>query len=276
MNAHLKILISLIAGVLFCGILMTSCKKDSNTSDDNSGNDDNLFIGTWYSTEYEDVTVDFTSTKWKMEEDGYVYYSGTYTYNGKTATLKVTYSDDGDEIGEKATAKISGKKLTVTDWDGDVFEFSKDNNSGGDDDDDDDNGDVQVRFKKEEPYTVCLAMGVIDIDGNNSITEVWAEHEFGEAAGVSKYYEIPSGVHYPAFVDDEGDIYLCLKSPYTYNFKQGHKYTIVCGDDGTYLTFSVVDDGTFKRGETSSSPANINHKTEHKFSGNIQTSIKKK
>jgi len=270
MNSHLKILVSLIAGVLFCGILMTSCKKDSNNSDDNPGNDDNLFIGTWYSTEYEGVTAEFTASKWKMKENGSLFYGGTYTFNGKTATLKVTESDDGEDIGEKATAKISGDKLTITDWDGDVFAFSKDDDGG-------ETGDgAQVRFKKEESYQSCVAMGVIDIDDDNSITDVWAEHEFGENSGVSKYYGIPSGLHCPAFVDGKGQVYLCLKSPYTYNFKEGHKYTIVCGDDGSYLTFSVIDDGTFKRGETSSSPANINHKTEHKFSGNIQTSIKKK
>jgi hypothetical protein len=31
----------------------------------------------------------------------------------------------------------------------------------------------------------------------------------------------------------------------TYNFQAGHKYTVVCGDDGEYLIFSVTDDGTF-------------------------------
>ena len=208
---------------------------------------DNLFLGTWYSTEYYDVTADFTATKWAIKEDGYAFYSGTYTFNGKTATLTVTDADDDDIIGEKCTAKIVGDILTITDPDGDTMEFSKD-----DDPPPPPPGGAQVRFIKAEAYPEITIMAIDDEE------DELVRHDFGESAGTSPYFDVPAGYLYPnIYYVPDGKWYYCFSDPY--NFKAGHKYSIVCDtDDEDYFVFSVTDDGTFKSGKRTQIPVNSN------------------
>jgi len=101
---------------------------------------------------------------------------------------------------------------------------------------------AQVRFTKEKGYLYATEMAIVDID----ITDVFADYEFGTDSGTSPYYDIPAGSYYPvyyyAFPGSEGWNF-CLDSPYTYYFQGGLKYTVVCSDDGTYLSFYVTYDG---------------------------------
>ncbi|MCL2649466.1 MAG: DUF1566 domain-containing protein [Candidatus Azobacteroides sp.] len=112
---------------------------------------------------------------------------------------------------------------------------------------------AQVRFKKEQDYLYVTEMAVVDID----ITTVFADFEFGTSLGTTPYYEIPAGNYYPmyyyAYPGDEGWDF-CLDNPYTFNFQAGIKYTVVCSDDGTYLTFSVTTDGAFYAPSMRSAP----------------------
>jgi hypothetical protein len=97
----------------------------------------------------------------------------------------------------------------------------------------------EVRFKKEKEYKNCIKMAVYDAS-----SYTLASYNFGENSGTSSYYSIPSGVHFPVFCTPEETWYYCLdNSPYSYNFQAGRKYTVVCSDDGTYLTFHINDDG---------------------------------
>lgn len=85
-------------------------------------------------------------------------------------------------------------------------------------------------------------------DGDDAIT--LAEYEFGDKAGTSPYYEIPSGNKYPLFYydvnDDEENGYYYALDSHSYNFLAGKKYTFTCGDDGEFLTFAILLDGNAK------------------------------
>jgi len=106
------------------------------------------------------------------------------------------------------------------------------------------NRTAQVRFQKLENYLNCIAMAIIEDDENED--ESLAYYEFGNSSGISSYYNIPAGNYFPVFWTGSGVCVYCLKiSPYTYNFQAKRRYTVVCGNDGTYLTFSVTNDGTF-------------------------------
>ena len=243
---------ALMLTVSLC-MTFTSCKKDSNTSGDDPEPGDNPFVGTWYSTEYEDLTIEFKTAKWAMKDEGYSVMSGTYTYSGKTATLTVTDAYDEDVIGEKATAKISGNTLTLTDPDGDTMEFTKDDDPppppppGG----------AQVRFKKAQ----ASGVSIMTVDYPNDGDEV-VRHEFGYNAETSPYYEIPAEKLIPYFYYDGDDYneegwYYCLDAPHTYNFKEGHRYTIVIDLESEELV-EISDDGTFKSGNPVQIPVNSN------------------
>ncbi|MDR1792617.1 MAG: hypothetical protein LBR36_04145 [Bacteroidales bacterium] len=113
---------------------------------------------------------------------------------------------------------------------------------------------AQVRFQKVQNYTTVLSMSVVKMTGSN-VDSVYVQHDYIDednnttTYGTSPYYEIPSGsstplYYYYANSASDGWMYV-LSSPYTYNFIAGRRYTIVCSDDGTYLEFSITDDGAF-------------------------------
>ena len=113
-------------------MLLTSCKKDSGTSDDNGGSEpgDNPFVGTWVGEDNDKITLDFTAKAWELNANGTDYGSGTYTYKGNNATLTVTDAGASDaEVGEQGTAKVSGKTLTLI-FD-DTMTFTKKSGGGG-------------------------------------------------------------------------------------------------------------------------------------------------
>ena len=98
-------------------LAFTGCKKD----DDN--NDDSLNGTTWeYSDEYgEERILSFASSTWVMD---YSYagdidrWTGSYTYNPPTVTLKIG--------GDKMKLYINGNTMTSeADEYGDVFVYTK-------------------------------------------------------------------------------------------------------------------------------------------------------
>lgn len=101
---------------------------------------------------------------------------------------------------------------------------------------------TMIRFKKTDAYTNVPALGILD--GEN----ILASHTFNSNSGTSQYYEIPSGKLYPVYeyINDTGEseVFYALEDPYYYNFKSGYKYTLVVSDDGKYLTFKIIQDGT--------------------------------
>ena len=108
-----------------------------------------------------------------------------------------------------------------------------------------DNTYAQVRFQKTAAYMLITEILV------QSEEYVLASYIFGDESGTSPYYEIPEGYAYPImyYIEDldteEGGYRYMLDYPYYYYFEAGCKYTIVVSDDGNYLTFDVVKDGTF-------------------------------
>lgn len=114
---------------------------------------------------------------------------------------------------------------------------------------------AQVRFQKTDTYLRVTEMYLFDETAENLLVG----QTFGSDSGISPYYEIPSGYAYPViyYIEDletgEGVYYYILDDPCYYYFEAGYKYTIVVSDDGTYLTYDVVKDGTFN------APAKIVH-----------------
>jgi hypothetical protein len=101
---------------------------------------------------------------------------------------------------------------------------------------------TQVRFSKTDSYTSCTHMAIADEKNE----ELAIMHEFGSSWGMSDYYEIPAGNLFPVFWNPSNTSWTyCLPSPFTYKFAAECKYTVVCDDDGTYLTFHVEYDGTY-------------------------------
>ena len=104
-----------------------------------------------------------------------------------------------------------------------------------------------VRFKKSDAYDRINEMHLYDETGENALVG----QSFGSQAGISSYFEIPSGYAYPVmyYIEDldteEGSYYYMLDEPHYYYFETGCKYTIVVSDNGTYFTYDVVKDGTF-------------------------------
>lgn len=106
---------------------------------------------------------------------------------------------------------------------------------------------AQVRFRKEQAYKRVLAMSVDQKVGGELNTV--AEYEFGTDAGTSSYYEIPAGSLYPNYywqgdTDEESGWYFIFDDPYTYSFVEGKRYTFNCGDDGQYINFTMILDGS--------------------------------
>ena len=93
---------------------------------------------------------------------------------------------------------------------------------------------AQVRFQKTGNFYDCQEMGIGSEDD-----EELAYYYFGTSSGVSQYFEIIPGYHYP-FYSDGWEWDFCLSS-YYYNFQAGRKYTVVYNGSG----FSITNDGTF-------------------------------
>ena len=106
-------------------MLVSGCKKDKK--DDNGGNGDNLFAGTWNSDDDAGVTLEFTANMWMLKSGGVAYGSGNYTYTGNTATLM---SESPTGVIEVGTAKVSDKTLTLT-VEGVSQRFTRDSGGGG-------------------------------------------------------------------------------------------------------------------------------------------------
>ena len=99
---------------------------------------------------------------------------------------------------------------------------------------------AKVRFQKTYDYPItemCL------LDGENVVL---AGYWFGDPAGTSSYFEIPSGYAYPVMLASwDGNYYYMLDDPHYYYFESGCKYTVQLTDDGTNYVCNVIKDGTF-------------------------------
>lgn len=182
---------------------------------------------------------------WKqMTKEGNNYVlSGKW--GGVGANINSTASDSGaewyseSEISGASSLNISdGVKFTFNPSTGTLSVIKTSSGSGN---------SAQVRFRKEQAYGHVLAMSVDQKVGGEWNTV--AEYEFGTDAGTSSYYEIPAGSLYP-FVYYQGDTdadtgwYYVFDDPYTYTFVAGKRYTFNCGDDGQYLEYTIILDGS--------------------------------
>jgi hypothetical protein len=104
---------------------------------------------------------------------------------------------------------------------------------------------AQVRFQKTKAYIYVSHLGVmIDIEEDILL----ASYEFGSNDGISPYYSITPGNHYPVYYltghPSAINSWYYLASSSTYNFQTGYKYTLVCSDDGNgNIILNVVNDG---------------------------------
>jgi hypothetical protein len=104
---------------------------------------------------------------------------------------------------------------------------------------------AKVRFQKTGDYYITQ-MFLLNEEGD-VLTDYW----FGTSAGTSLYVEIPSGYAYPViyYIEDlstmEANLMYMLDEPFYYYFEAGRKYTLQVSDDGNYLRYSVIKDGTF-------------------------------
>lgn len=149
--------------------------------------------------------------------------TGTYTKIGTSKGIK--YVDDNFPLGDnyyKVSAVNDGGESAESDF---VLCSTSSYSPGK----------AEVRFQKiryDENLTLML---VVDA----AIAEL-AYTTFPASAGISGYASIPAGKHIPAFY--RGSLYYCLPDPYTYDFKAGGKYTVVCDNNGSNLTFYVKDE----------------------------------
>lgn len=106
---------------------------------------------------------------------------------------------------------------------------------------------AKVRFQKMDDYPIT-EMYLLNEEHDDVLVEYW----FGDPAGTSSYFEIPSGYAYPGMLDSsDGTHYYMLDDPHYYYFESGCKYTIQLTDDGMYggtyyiYVCNVIKDGTF-------------------------------
>jgi len=94
-----------------------------------------------------------------------------------------------------------------------------------------------VRFKKEQAISLLTQMELV-------ILGEWVNpiYYFGDGAGISPYFEIPSGAHRPSYCK-EGYWYDCFSNPNVYNFQEGYKYTITAKFESMSYSFYVTNDG---------------------------------
>ena len=206
---------------------------------------------------YEETLVDETSLtdyyikhSWGSGSDSDWSWKKMEKQNNETFTYEGLWGGVGANINTKADDngaiwfnrnQISGyASLTV--GDGARFTYNLTNNSlsvtkissgGG-------YNTAEVRFYRKTTYMYCTAMAL-----RNSNDYVVARYDFDESfSGYSSYYYVQAGTYYPYYYDGE-TWKRALKTPYTYQFEAGKKYTFACDDDGSYLTFSVISDGSY-------------------------------
>lgn len=169
---------------------------------------------------------------------------GTFTYDGLWggigANINTSASDAGalwfsvsDIAGASSLSVGDGVKFT---YNPSASTLSATKTSSGS------SNMAKVRFQKQAAYIYVTKMA-IDKEENGQYVSTVADYTFGEEEGTTSYYEIAAGTYYPSYYDGE-KWYYTLASPYSYNFQAGKKYTYTCGDDGEYLVFSIILDGT--------------------------------
>ena len=103
------------------GLSSVIAKKVTNFSWDNStSGGNNPFIGKWNMTAIDGVSITCTDSTWTLSGS-----SGTFTYNGNTATFIQT---NGATYG---TATVSGNTMTIVTSSGGTSTWTKDSGSGG-------------------------------------------------------------------------------------------------------------------------------------------------
>lgn len=170
----------------------------------------------------EDGTFSCTT----YHESNYIYINTTQSENEGALEFYISNVSEGDRV--KYTFNPKTKQLNAT-----KIQSSNDNTY------------AQVRFQKTAAYMRITEILV------QSEEYVLASYIFGDESGTSPYYEIPEGYAYPIvyYIEDldteEGGYRYMLDYPYYYYFEAGCKYTVVVSDDGNYLTYDIVKDGTF-------------------------------
>ena len=166
-------------------------------------------------------SVEFTCTangNEKYGPGGFTWSIGNYSYSGAVGT----WTGNASEVVFTASSnQVRATEIKV------VVESSE-------------SSTAKVRFQKMYDYSIS-EMSLLD--GENVVL---AEYWFGDPAGTSSYFEIPSGYAYPIMLDSRDDsYYFMLDDPYYYYFESGCKYTIQLTDDGTYFVCNVIKDGTY-------------------------------
>lgn len=175
----------------------------------------------------------------KMEKQG----DETFTYDGLWGGVGAninTKADDNGAIWFNRNSISGYASLTVGDEARFTYNISNNSlsvtkiSSGGG------YNTAEVRFYRKTTYIYCTAMAL-----RNSNDYVVARYDFDESFyGYSSYYYVQAGTYYPYYFDGES-WNRALKSPYYYQFEAGKKYTFACDDDGSYLTFSIISDGSY-------------------------------
>jgi len=124
-------LIGIIALIAIIGFSVIACNNGTpsgtgnpqNTNDNNQNTESNPFLGTWSGADADgDIAkVVVTSSNWTItwpNNPEYGSLTGTYTYSGNTAALKI----DGDTWG---SATVSGNVMTITATTWGTFVLSK-------------------------------------------------------------------------------------------------------------------------------------------------------
>jgi hypothetical protein len=171
-------------------------------------------------------SVEFTCTangNEKYGPGGFTWSIGKYSYSGAVGT----WTGNASEVVFTASSnQVRATEIKV------VVESSE-------------SSTAKVRFQKMDDYYIT-DMYLLDAEDN-----VLAEYWFGDPAGISSYFEIPSGYAYPViyYIEDlstmEANLVYMLDEPFYYYFEAGCKYTLQVSDDGNYLRYSVIKDGTF-------------------------------
>lgn len=233
------------AAIKFLEILASS---SSSSGTDNPGGGDNP-SGTNYYIKHPWGSGADAAWAWKqMTKSG-----NNYVYEGLWGGVGANINDKASDNGAKwfASSSISGAS-SLSIGDGVKFTYNPSNatlsatktSSGSTT-----ATTSRVRFRKEAAYSWITNMSIDRFDSNDNWVETLAEYEFGGNSGTSSYFEIPAGKSVPMYYDNDDSKYYYVLDGMYYTFEAGKKYTYSCGDDGSYLTFTITVDGTFSAPE---------------------------